>query len=69
MNKRKYFHLFADGKTVKKISGDEWFQIILRRMNRLVATTYRNEISLTKGNDHIFLRKNQLDDIFKEESK
>lgn len=68
---RKYYHLYADGKTVKEISNDEWFKILVKEQGwsntKLVATVYENEISINKGRNHIFVTKSQLEQILKEE--
>lgn len=72
MTERKYYHLYADGKTVKEISGDEWLKILTKEMDwsnsKFVATVYKNEVSLNKGRNHIFVLKSQLEQILKEES-
>lgn len=67
---RKYFHLLSDGKTVREITSDEWFRIVVKERDwansKLVATLYDNEISFNKGHSHIFVLKSQLDKILKE---
>ena len=64
---RRYYHLLSDGKTIREISGDEWLNIVLNQRKwsntKLVATIYDNEISLNKGDNHIFLLKMQLDKL------
>lgn len=60
MSEAKYFHLYADNKTVKEISAEEWFYN--RRFNKpmLVVRVVGNEIWVAKGKNSIHLRSEQL---------
>ena len=70
---RKYYHLLSHGKNVKELSSDQWLNILLNQRNwsntKLVVTVYNNEISLNKGQNHIFLFKSQLDEILYKDEK
>ena len=60
MKLRKYYHVYADGKTVKEIKGDKWYYNRRFKKPSLVVTVYKNDVSFGKGNSDIYIPKKQL---------
>lgn len=63
MSKAKYYHLYANNKTIKEISAEEWYYN--RRFNKpiLVVRVVGDEVWLAKGTNSIHVRTSQLDKI------
>lgn len=63
---RKYFWIHSDG-TVEEISKDQYLDIVIKQKDwaatKLVVAIYDGEINFVKGHNHIFLKKEWLDQI------
>ncbi|MBA7652699.1 hypothetical protein ES703_60538 [subsurface metagenome] len=71
--KTRYYHLFADGRTVEEISRSTFNEICekdWRRSNtRLVVSVRPNEIYIRKGKWALFIRREQLRQILGDRMK
>lgn len=68
----RFFHIYADGETVREISWEEWRKICNQDYNssntRLLCRIDDTEIYFHKGQQFIWVRKSQLMQILKEVS-
>ena len=62
----KFFHIYADGKTVKEISWQEWQKLNRSRTQYLLCRLHKNEIAFSKGSNWIWLPLGQVKEILRE---
>lgn len=66
----KYFWLYADGKTVKEISWEEYRKLFVSKNRYLLCRIYSDtEIAFRKGNNYIWLPLRQLKEILGNERR
>lgn len=63
----RFFHIYADGKTVREISWEEWRKIRLKDYSsdraRLACRDEGTDLYFSKGRNFIWVRKAQLAEI------
>lgn len=65
--KQRFFWLYADGKTVKEISWEEWRKIAnddyKREKTRKICRVDNTEFYARKGNNFIWIPRRQLEEV------
>jgi len=69
--KPRFFWVYANGKTIKEISWEEWAKMVNRDFNRetsrLLVRIHDNDIYFRKGSQGIWMRKKNLKEILQKE--